>query len=311
MNWIMWGGITAAIVLLALVAPFLRELARPKVGAVQRDGAEGAFATLSQGVTHYRWIGPVRGPVVVMIHGIATPMEGMEPLAEGLGSLGYRVLTYDLYGRGLSDAPEGRQDRVFFMRQLEDLLNHLGIEQELTLCGYSMGGAIATAYAAEHAYRVNRLILVASTGVMIRENGFTKFTKRRRIIGSWLHALAARNRINKTIPLDDQRPAVSRVLVAQRQELKRRGFLPSLLSSQRGMASEMQEKEHRALGRSGVPVIAIWAEKDAEVPSEAVTVLARWNRRARQQVIAGASHALPYTHGEEVLSAIRQGLRVD
>ena len=309
MNWTLWVAITAAIVVVAAIAPFLRERIRPKVGAVQRDGAEGAFATLSQGVTHYRWIGPVRGPVVVMIHGIATPMEGMEPLAEGLGSLGYRVLTYDLYGRGLSDAPEGRQDRVFFLRQLEDLLNHLQIENEITLLGYSMGGAIATAFAADHPHRVNRLILVATTGVVMREGRFARFTRKRRVLGSWAHAVAAREQINRTIPLDDQRPAVSRVLVAQRQELRRRGFLPSLLSSRRGMAAEMQEKEHRTLGRIGVEVIAIWAENDLEVPPEAVTVLARWNRRARQTVLPGATHALPYTHGDEVLQAIRQGLR--
>jgi pimeloyl-ACP methyl ester carboxylesterase len=63
---------------------------------------------------------------------------------------GHRVLTYDLYGRGYSDRPGGEQDARFFIRQLEDLLEHQGVTQPVTLLGYSMGGAIGAAFAAKH-----------------------------------------------------------------------------------------------------------------------------------------------------------------
>lgn len=36
--------------------------------------------------------------------------------------MGYRILTYDLYGRGYSDRPSGKQNREFFLQQLDDLL---------------------------------------------------------------------------------------------------------------------------------------------------------------------------------------------
>ena len=146
MNWFL--GIFG-IVFLAYLAvwPFYYERRRPRIGPTQRHGADGEFAQLSQGVTHYRWSGSARGPVAVVIHGLATPMISMDAIAKGLGDIGYRVLAYDLYGRGLSDAPKGAQDRAFFLRQLSDLLAHHNLREDITLAGYSMGGAIATAFA--------------------------------------------------------------------------------------------------------------------------------------------------------------------
>ena len=49
-----------------IAAPFAREAMRR---VPDRATAPGQFARLSQGVTHYQWGGPVRGPVVVAIHG--------------------------------------------------------------------------------------------------------------------------------------------------------------------------------------------------------------------------------------------------
>ena len=157
-HWLLFLILGVWLLLLA-VWPFYVERRRPAIGPNERHGAEGEFAPLSQGVTHYRWVGPVRGPVAIMIHGMATPMVAVEKLAQGLGEQGYRVLMYDLYGRGLSDAPKGPQNRAYFLRQLSDLMAHLGLREEITLAGYSVGGTIATAFAAEKPHAIKRLIL--------------------------------------------------------------------------------------------------------------------------------------------------------
>jgi pimeloyl-ACP methyl ester carboxylesterase len=305
----MWYSFGIAILLMLAFAPALLERLRPVIGPKQRQGAEGEFAQLSQGVTHYRWVGPVRGPVAVVVHGLASPLIAMEGVAEGLGQMGYRVLTYDLYGRGLSDAPAGRQDRAFFLQQLSDLLANQSVTEEITFVGYSMGGSIATAFAADHPDRINRVILFASAGVVTIESDFSRFCRKVPVIGDWWHGMYVRRRILSTIPLDAPSPYVDRVLVAQRAELSRRGFLPAILSSRRGMLSEKMEKEHRKLGREDVPVVAIWAEQDTVIPISALGVLAQWNRAVRQEVVAGASHALPYTHSDELLDALRKAMR--
>lgn len=302
------GFLLAVIIALAALA-LLSEMLRAPVTAQDRRGAEGDFAALSQGITHYRWMGPVRGPVAIVIHGLTTPMVGLEALAEGFGNIGYRVLVYDLYGRGLSDAPRGSQNRRFFLRQLNDLLDDQHIGDDLTLVGYSMGGSIATAFAAENPHRVKRLIMVAGAGVIARESSFSRFCRRVPLLGDFLHQIIGASRLRRAIPARARRPEVSRVLMAQRQELRRRGYLPAVLSSRRGMLSEVQMKDHRKLGLEDVPVVAIWAEQDEVIPVGASAQLAQWNRAAKQAVVREATHAMPYTHSEELLNAIRTALR--
>ncbi|MEL6682162.1 MAG: alpha/beta hydrolase [Pseudomonadota bacterium] len=305
----MWYGLGIVAFIVLAVLPTFLEWARTPVGPDQRRNAAGGFADLSLGVTHYRWVGPARGPVAVLIHGLASPQIAMEGLAEGLGRMGYRVLTYDLYGRGLSDAPEGRQTRKFFVGQLSELLAEQNVKEEITFVGYSMGGAIAAAYAAENPHRINRVILVAASGIVTNESRFSKFCRTIPMLGDWWHGMFVQRRILKAIPVESDSPYVERVLAAQRQELSRRGYLPAILSSRRGMLAASGYKDHRKLAREDVPVIAIWAEKDLIIPISALGVLAQWNRAARQEVVADADHALPFTHTEQLLQALRSAMR--
>lgn len=307
----MWYFLTIAGLTLCIIAiwPFSIERRRTVIGTNERHGAPGGFARLSQGVTHYRWAGPARGPVAVVIHGLASPMQSMDAVADGLGALGYRVLLYDLYGRGLSDAPQGRQNRAFFLRQLKDLLAFHDLREEVTLVGYSMGGSIATAYAAENPYMIKRVILFATTGIDFNETRFARFCRQVPLLGDWWHALFAYGRIKRAIPQRGQTKEIDNVLRAQRRELIRRGYLPGILSSRRGMLAEVQEEEHRQLGRKGIPVIAIWAENDSIIPLTSLGKLAEWNRTARHEVVEHADHGLPYTHGRELIEALRNALR--
>jgi len=298
-----------AVGLYAAVWPFVIERRRPAIGPTERHGAKGEFIQLSQGVTHCRWVGSARGPVAVVVHGVTTPMISMEAVAEGLGQLGYRVLMYDLYGRGLSDAPAGRQDRVFFMRQLSDLCAYYRLTEEITIAGYSMGGGIATAFATAFPHSVKQVILVASSGVRTTESRFSRFCRRVPWLGDWVHAQFAHALLLKSIPERGETPEIERILRVQREELNRRGYLPALLSSRRGILAEDQEDDHRKLWRQGIPVAAIWAGQDRIIPLRAVGLIGLWNRDARQDVIEDADHGLPYTHGPQVVEALRNLLR--
>lgn len=288
--------------ILAIVAafPFVFERRRKAMGEAARRGAPGKSAALSQGITHYQWLGPVRGPIAVAIHGMTTPSTVWAEVAEGLGKIGYRVLVYDLYGRGLSDAPNGPQDAAFFLRQLTDLLANQGVGQDLTIVGYSMGGSIATAFAGTHPERVKRLILLAPTGMGHAEDSATRFIRQVPIVGDWLHLALAGSRLRK------RSGAMAGV---QATELTRRGYLPAILSSIRGILQDRQEDHHRAIGRTDVPVVALWGDKDDVVPLSGLGNLAQWNRAARQEVIAGAGHGMPFTHAPEVIAVLKDVLR--
>ncbi|PRY75202.1 pimeloyl-ACP methyl ester carboxylesterase [Yoonia maritima] len=289
--------------------PIILELRRKPVSEEERGQTTGDLAQLSQGVTHYRWIGPVRGPVAVVVHGVSTSSVAVEGLAHGLGELGYRVLVYDLYGRGLSAVVSGRQNRAFFLQQLTDMLEHQGLTEDITLVGYSMGGSIATAFASENPHYIKRVILVAPAGVMTEESKFSRFCRRFPLIGDWAHGVFARRRARKAIPRSGNSQMASTVYAAQRQELKRRGYLPAVLSSRRGILSEVQEADHRRLARLDVPTIAIWAEKDHVIPIRALGVMAQWHRDVLQEVVPDAGHAMPYTHCPQLMQAIGKALR--
>lgn len=293
------------ILVAALAAfPFIWESRRRPIAAAERHGAPGAFAALPQGITYYQWLGPVRGPIAVAIHDTTMPSAVWDEVADGLGAIGYRVLVYDLYGRGLSDAPKGPQDRGFFIRQLTDLLADQGLGQDLTLIGYGLGGAIATAFTAEQTERVKRLILLAPLGTERTEDGLARFIRQTPLIGDWLFLALFGGQLRQGVAATP-----SRIGPAQLEELGRKGFLPAVLSSLRGLGRDRQEADHRVIGRSDVPVVALWSQLDTVVPLSGLGTLAQWNRNARQEVITGAGHGMPYTHAAEVMAVLKDVLR--
>ena len=302
------------LVILGAIAiwPFAREAMRQPMDDAARLDAPSDFAELSQGITHFRWIGPVRGPVAVCVHGLTTPSMVWDAVAKGLALMGFRVLVYDLYGRGYSDRAPGLQDQDFFIRQLEDLLASQGITEDVTLLGYSMGGAIVSAFAARHPERVLRVILLAPAGMGHDLGKLARFTRDTPILGDWLMLLRYPGAHMKGTEAERVLPSeVEGIVDYQQAELSKRGFVPAVLSSLRGILPRPLEKEHRAISREGIPVLAIWGRNDAVIPIRAMGQLTQWNRVARHEVIEGAGHGLTYTHAAAVLRAIEAGIAAE
>lgn len=298
------------LILTALVAgPLVIERNRRVMDDTARGAAPGQFVRLSKGVTHFDWHGPSRGPVCVCVHGLSTPSFVWGGLVRGLALMGYRVLTYDLYGRGFSDRPKGAQDREFFLNQLRELLAREGVEGGLTLIGYSMGGAISTAFAAAHPDRVRRLVLLAPAGMGLARSKLMDFIIQTPVIGDWLMLAFYPSTLRKGLRAERHLPsAVPDITVLQAEELEYRGFTPAVLASLRGLLANTNEKDHKALHNLGMPVLAIWGAKDTVIPAAAIGTLAEWSRKAEQEVIEGAGHGLTYTHAEDVLKILRDHL---
>lgn len=294
-----------ALIALVIAAPFGVEAFRSPMSEEVRAGAPGRFATLSQGTTHYRWIGPTRGPIAVCVHGLTTPSFVWEGIARRLSEAGYRVLIYDLYGRGYSDRPPGRQNRDFFLRQLDDLLGNQGIEDDFTLIGYSMGGAIATAFAEANPGRLRQLILIAPAGIRIAVSPTMRIVRDIPLLGDWLALTFFPHSHRKATEAERALPsAVPNIVDRQQAELQWRGYIPAVVSSLRGILAGDQQQAHRSLAQSELPVTAIWAREDRMIPIRAMGDLAQWNRTALHEVINGAGHGLPYTHTRDVVTAM-------
>jgi len=296
-----------AIILLGILAvPFSIEWMRNPVSDKQRREAAGKFALLSQGTTHYAWLGPERGPVAVCIHGLTTSSYVWRGMAKGLALMGFRVLVYDHYGRGLSDTVRGTQDAAFFLRQLTDLLAHERVDEPVTVLGYSMGGAIATHFAAAYPGRIKRLILLAPAGMQDISDPRIRAARGWPVIGDWLFLLIYPFTLRQGLEAEAGLPgSVEGINTLQHAETDRRGYFPAVLASFRGVLRDTAEEQHRAIADAGIPVLCVWAEADALIELSGQQKLAAWNPQVQQAVIADAGHGLTYTHTDEVLDAIR------
>ncbi|MCI0668986.1 MAG: alpha/beta hydrolase, partial [Myxococcaceae bacterium] len=140
--------------------PLLRTIEWQELDDAARTRAPGAFLQLSQGTTHYVLTGPADGRPVVLVHGFSVPSYIWDGTAEALAAAGFRVLRYDLWGRGWSDRPDVVYDFALFEGQLTELLDAVGLTGPVDLVGLSMGGALVAGYAANHPERVRRVALV-------------------------------------------------------------------------------------------------------------------------------------------------------
>jgi esterase len=112
------------------------------------------------GITlHYLDWGPADAPPVVLLHGITGHARVWDHLAERLVP-GRRVLALDQRGHGDSDPAPDDDYRVATMA--DDVAAFAGSLEldRFALLGHSMGGRIAIQYAAAHAGRLERLIIV-------------------------------------------------------------------------------------------------------------------------------------------------------
>ncbi|KAI0374220.1 alpha/beta-hydrolase [Pilatotrama ljubarskyi] len=126
----------------------------------------GSYAPLPYGRVRYWILGPEDGPKVVLIHGISTPGVTWKRIAPYLAEQGFRVLVYDLYGKGYSEAPKTTYDATFFVVQLALLLQYIRWDAA-HIVGFSMGGGVAAAFAASLPHLLaGKTVFIASAGLL-------------------------------------------------------------------------------------------------------------------------------------------------
>ena len=103
------------------------------------------------------------GLPVVFVHGFACGIRSWDRQVRAF-ALRHRVITYDVRGHGISEAPReaAAYSQATSVADLRGLLDHLGMERAV-VGGLSMGGNIALNFALAHPDMVAAL-LVADTG---------------------------------------------------------------------------------------------------------------------------------------------------
>jgi len=231
-----------------------------------RASVPGSFVRLSDGVTHYELGGDENGKPVVLVHGFSVPYFIWDPTYEYLTESGFRVLRYDLFGRGFSDRPKLRYDIDLFCKQLRELLDILGLSSIL-LVGLSMGGPITASFTARYSQMVEKLVLVDPAGA--RPVTFARILKAATTpgFGELAFGLFGRGQMERSIKSDFYDPANVKAFVAKYMvQLKYKGFMRAILSTVRsGMLGDFSST-YRKVGEQGTPTLLFWGRDDRTVP---------------------------------------------
>ena len=96
--------------------------------------------------------------MIVLCHGVGLDQSMWDHQVAALSPY-FRVVRYDLLGHGRTALPANVTTITDFIKQLEELLEFLGITN-LVLAGFSMGGLIAQGFAKNASDRIEKLILM-------------------------------------------------------------------------------------------------------------------------------------------------------
>lgn len=101
------------------------------------------------------------GPVVILVHGIASSSVTFENLVPMLAER-HRVISIDVLGFGESPSPQGAQYTMEeHFHALDRTIRSLKLKDPFVLVGHSLGSLIAARYAAVRRKNLTKLVLVA------------------------------------------------------------------------------------------------------------------------------------------------------
>lgn len=98
------------------------------------------------------------GPPLVLIHGFGAALDWWDRIAPELARH-HRVIRLDLIGHGGTEAPASGYSIERQAALVKAVLDQLGVERTVVV-GHSMGGEVATAFAAAHPAQVERVVLI-------------------------------------------------------------------------------------------------------------------------------------------------------
>lgn len=256
---------------------------------------DAQFVDFGRGTIHYRLEGVKGGPLVVLVHGLTTPLRVFDAMVPLLGSLGFQTLRYDHFGRGYSDDARELQDPAHFSSILRELLDTLIFKDPVHLVGYSMGGAIVSDFALRNPSRVESLGLLAPMGFGEDLGSLVGLSVVMPVLGDLLFALTYPNQIQAGAEalsyMDLRVPGLGEYQTAQ---LSRIGYVSSVMSSLRGMSEVPMAQMHSRIAQNNVRVRAVWGEIDPVTPAIGAETLQRINPASVNTIIDGVGHEVPF-----------------
>ena len=281
--------------------PYLDETR--ELDELARKDAGGSFAALKDGMTHYELGGPEDGKPVVLVHGFSVPYFIFDPTFEFLGKSGFRVLRYDLIGRGFSDRPHTDYNIQLFVRQLKDLLDTLGLKQ-VTLLGLSMGGPVTATFIEQHPEYVSNYVLIDPAGAKRIKLSLLLEATKLPIFGELALGLFGSGNMLKGIASDIFDPKLVEHFQAQYKiQMQYKGFKHAILSTMRNRMLESFYETYERIGELKKPTLIFWGRNDTTTPFEDSSALLKALPHAEFHAMENCSH-IPHYEQPEIFNKI-------
>jgi 3-oxoadipate enol-lactonase len=256
---------------------------------------------------YYEVIGPDDAPAIVLTHGAGGSHAVWFHQVPALADAGYKVITWDSRGFGLSTYTTGTLGTDAAVADLIAILDAIGVERA-HLVGQSMGGWWVTAFALARSDRVETLTLSNTVGGLWTDALAQHFAS---FVASEARAHEAATAILDS-GADQARLGVHSALapgfVARDpahaflyQELNT-FHSPPLAAVGRALAGT--KVEHGALDAVGVPILAITSTDDALFPASLVIESASLLAAATIVEIPDAGHSAYFERPDEYNAAL-------
>ncbi len=237
-----------------------------------------------------------KGPVVLLIHGMAGDWEGWRAVIEPLAS-DHTVLAPDLPGHGASQQGPGDYSVGGLAAGLRDLMMALGHDRA-TVVGHSLGGGVAMQFAYQFPELVERLVLISSGGLgtevspLLRSAalpGAGPFIAATAALGQRaggpmggaLRAIGVQPRIDIA--------EIARGYASLSDRRRRRAFLTTLRFGV-GTRGQRVAATNRLYLAEALPVMIVWGASDPIIPARHAQEAHRAIPGSRLEIFEGVRH---------------------
>ncbi|HEX2993262.1 MAG TPA: alpha/beta hydrolase [Anaerolineales bacterium] len=280
-----------------------------ELNELARREASGTFVRLSDGFTHYELSNPEAEHTVVLAHGFSAPYFIYNPTFRFLTQAGFRVLRYDLLGRGFSDRPNTHYDIDLFVRQLGDLLEALRFTRPVSLVGLSTGGPITAAFTARFPERVDKLVLIDPVGAKtLPFAGILRLAAMPRL-GEFILDLVRSSGISWKVASLFNHELTEEIGPYYMRQMQYKGFRNALLATVRDHTLDARLEVYERVGKTGKPVLLFWGRTDTTVPFKHSNLLRAAMPGMEFHAIENCGHIPHYEKPDEVNPILLEFLR--
>jgi len=297
MKW-KWISVSFAVLIILLVGVYwIFDPEKNELNENVRATLGGRYTRLSDGMTHYKMQGPEKGRVVVLVHGGTVPIWTWDKQVPALIKAGFKVLSYDQYGRGYSDRPDVTYDRELYTRQLLELVDKLGLKEPFYLIGVSMGGATAVNFTAKYPDRVGKLVLISP----VVNNFKVPSLFRIPVFGEFMaRIIGVRVIVKRFKSLMEGKSESERYTELFVEQTTYKGFQQSILSMLRNDAIGNYNMAYQAVGKQKRDVLLIWGTDDTEITKEMIRDIRSFIPHLIFKPVEGVGHGIVFQKPEEV-----------